>query len=114
MGNFSITSGTAFSYPPEVIYDFVTNPANWGQTYKGSGGVHQNLPLPLKVGDTWDEKVDLSPNLYVSTRTLITAVRPRKWMFQQTDKIGMKADGTGGVDWFKAISYTFERPGHDV
>lgn len=114
MGVFSITSETAFAQSPEVIYDFVSNPANWGRTYKGSGGVHQHLELPLKVGDTWTEKVDLPPNTYLSTWTLITAVRPRKWVFQQTNKIGMHEDGTGGSDGFTTISYTFERPGQGV
>jgi hypothetical protein len=27
------TSETAFMHPPEVVYDFVTNPANWTKTY---------------------------------------------------------------------------------
>ena len=38
-------------YPPEVRYDFVTNPANWTKTYPG-GPRFGNLPaeLPLKVG----------------------------------------------------------------
>ena len=114
MGRFSITSETAFSHPPEVIYDFVSNPANLGRTYKGSGGVHQHLSLPLKVGDVWTEKVDLPPNQYDSTWTLITAIRPKKWVFQQVDKVGMKSDGTGGVDGITTISYTFDRPGQGV
>lgn len=114
MGKFSIESETAFAYPPEVIFDFVANPANWGRTYKGSGGVHQHLTLPLKFGDTWTEKVDLPPNTYLSTWTLITVVRPRKFVFQQVNKIGMKEDGTGGSDGFTTISYTFEQPGQGV
>ena len=58
MGFFSIQSETAFSYPAEVIYDFVSNPDNWGRTYKGSGGMKEGekLDLPLKVGDVWTEK----------------------------------------------------------
>lgn len=114
MGVFSITSETAFKHEPEVIYDFVTNPANWGRTYKGSGGVHEHLKLPLQIGDTWTEKVDLPPNLYYSTWTLITAVRPRKWVFQQVNHIAAKSEGEGGIDGFTTISYTFERPGQGV
>ena len=116
MGKFSITSETAFNYSPEVIFDFVANPENWGRTYKGSGGMKsgQDLTLPLKFGDTWTEKVDLHPNTYLSTRTLITVVRPRKFVFQQVNKVGMKEDGSGGVDGFTTISYTFEQPGQGV
>ena len=114
MGKFSITSETAFAYPPEVIFDFVANPANWGRTYKGSGGVHQHLTLPLKFGDTWTEKVDLPPNTYLSTWTLITVVRPKKFVFQQVNKIGMREHGSGGHDGFTTISYTFEQPGQGV
>ena len=111
MGRFSITSETAFAHPAERIYDFVSNPANWGRTYKGSGGMHEgskHLSLPLQIGDEWTEKVDLPPNLYQSAWVLITARRPTKWVFQQTNKVGMKADGTGGVEGVTTISYDFE------
>jgi hypothetical protein len=51
----SITSETAFSHPAPAIFDFVTDPSNWGKTYKGSGGMHhkqaRDLILPLKFGD---------------------------------------------------------------
>lgn len=114
MGRVSVESETAFAHPAEVIYDFVTNPANWGRTYKGSGGVHQDLKLPLQVGDTWEEKVDLPPNLYVSKWTLITALRPRKWVFQQINDVGKHEDGRAGVGGITTISYTFENPGQGV
>lgn len=108
MGKFSITSETIFAHPAEVIFDFVSNPANWGRTYSGSGGVHEHLSLPLRFGDTWTEKVDLPPNTYFSTWTLITVERPRKFVFQQKNDIGKKADGTGSIQGFTTISYTFE------
>ncbi|KAK4499767.1 hypothetical protein PRZ48_007953 [Zasmidium cellare] len=109
MGKFSITGETVFDYPAEVVYDFVSNPHNWGKTYKGSAGMQdRNLKVPLQLGDTWTEKVTLPPNMYLSTWRLITAERPRKFAFQQTNQIGMKEDGTGGVDGFTTITYTFE------
>lgn len=109
MGKFSITGETVFDYPPEVIYDFVSNPHNWGRTYKGSGGMQdRNLKVPLQLGDVWTEKVDLPPNTYLSTWRLITAERPRKFAFQQINNVGMKEDGTGGVDGITTITYTFE------
>jgi hypothetical protein len=109
MGKFSITSETAFAHPAEVIFDFVSNPANWGRTYSGSGGVHEHLILPLKFGDTWTEKVSLPPNMYYSTWTLITVERPRKFVFQQKNDIARTDEqGTGSVQGFTTISYTFE------
>ena len=39
MGIVTTTSETAFNHPPEVVYDFVTNPANWTKTYPGSAHV---------------------------------------------------------------------------
>lgn len=84
MGKFSITGETVFDYPADVIYDFVSNPHNWGKTYKGSGGMQdKNLKVPLQIGDVWTEKVDLPQNRYLSTWRLITAERPRKFAFQQ-------------------------------
>ena len=100
MGVISVTSETAFSYPAEVIYDFVSNPANWRRTFPGSAGVKDDEPLelPLKVGATWTEKAPLKANTYLLHYTLIAAVPPRKWVFQQVDNLGCKADGTPGVD----------------
>lgn len=108
MGKFSITSETVFAHSAEEIFDYVSNPANWGSTYKGSGGVHENLSLPLKFGDTWTEKVDLPPNTYYSTWKLLTVERPRKFVFQQQNDIGKLGDGSGAINGFTTISYTFE------
>jgi hypothetical protein len=56
VGIVTTSSETAFIYPPEVVYDFVTNPVNWTKTYPTSTQI-AGLPeeLPLKVGDTWYE-----------------------------------------------------------
>jgi hypothetical protein len=116
MRKFSITSETAFAHPAEVIFDFVSNPANWGRTYSGSGGVHEHLTLPLKFGDTWTEKVSLPPNTYYSTWTLITVERPHKFVFQQKNDIARTDEaGTGSVQGFTTTPYTFEpEVGHGV
>lgn len=79
-----------------------------GHTYGGSGDEHQELSLPLESGDEWTEKVDPSANIYIDTATLITIHRPRKFVFQQHNEVGMKGDGTGGSQGFATISYTFE------
>ena len=53
MGIVTTSSEMAFMHPPEGVYDFVTNPANWTKTYPNSthiGGLPDELPL--KVGDT--------------------------------------------------------------
>jgi hypothetical protein len=36
LGIVTTSSETAFMYPPEVVYDFVTNPTNWTKTYPTS------------------------------------------------------------------------------
>lgn len=114
MGKITNESTNVIHHPPEAVYDFVTNPANWGRTYKGSDGVHAPLSLPLKVGDVWTETVVLPSNTYSPTWTLITAVRPRKWVFQQYE-IGCKADvdkkgdeSDEGVDGICTIAYTLQ------
>ena len=50
MGRFSNTSETAFSHPRDVVWDFATNPNNWGRTYKGSGGMNHEVEVPIKHG----------------------------------------------------------------
>lgn len=114
MGKFTIESETAFAHSPEKVYDFVSNPANWGSTYSGSGGVHQDLRLPLQVSDEWVEKVTLPPNTYSSKWRLVHAARPRKFTFTQVNKIGEKEDGEGGVEGFCTIEYNIEVVGHGV
>ena len=48
MGIVTTSSETAFARSPEIIYDFVTNPANWTKTYPGSAHI-TNLPNPAKI-----------------------------------------------------------------
>ena len=115
MGVMSNTSETVFDHPREVVYDYASNPTTWGKNYKGSGGMvneeSMHKDLPLKVGHTWTEKVQLGDNLYHSTWTLTTAVRPSKWVIQQVNGIGKLPDGSGGVDGITTITYTFEEAG---
>lgn len=112
MGFFTATSSNLINHPAEKIYDFVSNPHNWKRTFKGSEGPDAKLTLPLKVGDTWTELIKRSETFSCqSTWTLITAERPRKWVFQQINGIGEQFDGTGGVDGITTISYTFEPMG---
>jgi hypothetical protein len=56
VGIVTTSSERTFIHPPELLYDFVSNPANWTKTYPGGPQI-RNVPeqLPLKVGDTWDE-----------------------------------------------------------
>ncbi|KAI1615953.1 hypothetical protein EDD36DRAFT_119120 [Exophiala viscosa] len=115
MGVMSNTSETVITHPREVVYDYASNPTTWGTNYKGSGGMvgedEMHKDLPLKVGHEWTEKVTLGQNTYHSTWVLITAVRPFKWMIQQTNGIGKLPDGSGGVDGITTITYTFEEAG---
>ena len=79
MGIVTTSSETAFTQPPEMIYDFVTNPTNWTRAYPGSPRISNVPELPLKVGDTWDES---HPEKDVTfTWQLAVAMRPRLWTF---------------------------------
>ncbi|KAK3080912.1 hypothetical protein LTS18_012017 [Coniosporium uncinatum] len=117
MGRLTVSSSTAFAHPAPRIYDFVSNPANWGKTYKGSAGLadshaHQGLRLPLQIGDTWTEKVCLEHNTYAPTWRLATAVRGRRFTFTQVNRVGEKGDGSGGVEGaFCEIDYLFVERG---
>lgn len=114
MGYFMSSSQTVFTQSAMEVYNFVSDPGNWGSTYKGSGGVHQELELPLKVGDTWSELVTLDENTYRSDWVLVTAVPGRLWEFRQVDKIGQSADGEGGVDGVTTITYEFSDAGEGL
>lgn len=116
MGVISVTSETIFNYPPEIIYDFVSNPSNWGRTYAGSSGLPpgQNLSLPLKVGDVWTEKVALPKNTYHPKWVLEIADRGRKFAFRQVNNVAAGEDGSGGVSGYCWITYTFMKAGHGL
>lgn len=113
MGIVTTSSETAFARPPEIIYDFVTNPANWTKTYPGSAHV-TNLPdeLPLQVGDTWQES---GPDGHrVFTWHLAIAMRPRLWMFNSVGPLGHDRDGYGGMEGRITVQYQFTRPGQEI
>jgi hypothetical protein len=112
MGVFTASGETLLAATPEEVYDFVSNPHNWPKLYRGSAGVQSEIRLPVQVGDTWSETVAVGEDFSCrSTWTLITAVRPRKWVFQQVNGIGAAPDGSGGVDGITTISYTFAPAG---
>ncbi len=106
------TSETAFTYPPEVIYDFVTNPANWTKTYPGSNYVGNLDVLPLNVGDTWEEGGADADKIF--TWRLALAGRPTLWMFSSVGRLGHRRDGTGGMEGRITVQYNFTRPGQNI
>lgn len=109
MGRNTASASTVLPYSREQVYDFVSNPHNWPRTYKGSGGIQQHLELPLKIGDKWTEKVSLAKMTYYSEWTLITAIRPSKFVFEQVNGIGAINEALeGGVAGTTKIEYLFD------
>ena len=112
MGIVTTSSETAFTQPPEMIYDFVTNPTNWTRAYPGSPRISNVPELPLKVGDTWDES---HPEKDVTfTWQLAVAMRPRLWIFNSVGRLGHDNDGNGGMEGRMTIEYHFTRPGENM
>ena len=99
------SSETAFRQSPEVIYDFVTNPANWTKTYPHSTNV-AGLPetLPLKVGDTWTESGSDAERIF--TWHLAIAMRPKMWVFNSVGRLGHDRDVKRGTGLSSAGSRT--------
>ncbi|WP_406813431.1 SRPBCC family protein [Mycobacterium sp. M23085] len=113
MGIVTTSSATAFTQPAEMIYDFVSNPANWTKTYPGSAHVGQ-VPthLPLKIGDVWTEAGPDGDRIY--TWHLAIAMRPRMWVFNSVGRLGHDLDGNGGMEGRITVQYEFTRPGQDI
>ena len=112
MGIVTTSSETAFTQPPEVVYDFVTNPANWTKTYPGSNYVGKLDELPLKVGDTWEEGGPDGTHIY--TWHLAMAMRPKLWVFNSVGRLGHDADGNGGMPGRMTVQYHFTEPGQGI
>lgn len=113
MGIVTTSSETTFNHPPEVIYDFVTNPANWTKTYPGSahiGGLPETLPL--RVGDTWTESGPDGNRIF--TWHLAIAMRPTMWVFNSVGRLGHAADGSGGREGRITVEYHFTQPGDGI
>jgi hypothetical protein len=104
LGVVTTSSETAFSQSPEVIYDFVTDPANWTKTYPHSTTV-AGLPetLPLKVGDTWTESGPDAERIF--TWHLAIAMRPKIWLFNSVGRLGHDPDGNGGMEGRITVQY---------
>jgi hypothetical protein len=113
LGIVTTSSETAFARSPEIIYDFVTNPANWTKTYPGSAHI-TNLPdeLPLKVGDTWEETHPDGHRTF--TWHLAIATRPKLWVFNSVGALGHDRDGKGGMPGRITVQYQFTRPGEEI
>jgi hypothetical protein len=113
LGIVTTSSETAFRHPPETVYDFVTNPANWTKTYPGSAHI-TDLPdtLPLQVGDTWAETGPDSNRIF--TWHLAIAVRPKLFVFNSVGRLGHDHSGKGGLDGRMTIEYHFTTPGHGL
>jgi hypothetical protein len=113
VGIVTTSAETAFARPPEVIYDFVTNPVNWPKTYPGSAHI-TNLPddLPLKVGDSWQESGADGDRIF--TWHLAIAMRPKLWMFNSVGRLGHDDQGNGGMEGRITVQYHFTQPGEDI
>ena len=113
MGIVTTSSETAFHHPPEVVYDFVTNPGNWTKTYPTSTHVGDLPDVPLKVGDTWveggPEGIDK-----LTTWHLAIAVRPRMWVFNSVGRLRHDRNGDGGREGRITVTYRFTEPGPGI
>ena len=112
MGIVTTSSETAFSQPAEVVYDFVTNPANWTKTYPGSNYVGKLDSLPLQVGDNWEEGGPDGERIF--SWQLAIADRPRLWVFTSVGRLGHDRQGNGGMDGRITVEYRFTQPGAGV
>lgn len=112
MGIVTTSSETTFNHPPEVVYDFVTNPANWTKTYPNSAHIGDLPDVPLKVGDTWEEAGPASDKVF--TWHLAIAIRPRTWMFNSVGLLGHDRDGNGGRQGRITVTYQFTEPGAGI
>jgi hypothetical protein len=113
MGIVTTSSETAFNYPPEVVYDFVTNPTNWTKTYPGSthvGGLPEHLPL--EVGDGWTESGPDGDRIF--SWHLAIAMRPTMWVFNSVGRLGHDRDGNGGMEGRITVQYHFTQPGDSI
>jgi hypothetical protein len=112
MGIVTTNSATAFNYPPEKVYDFVTNPGNWPKTYPSSRHIgNLSLELPLKVGDVWNET---GPSGELYTWHLAIAMRPKLWMFNSVGRLGHDKEGNGGWEGRITVEYHFTQPGGGI
>jgi len=111
LGIVTTSSHTTFTHDPEMIYDFVTNPANWTRTYPGGASI-RNLPehLPLQIGDTWDEADPRPGRDRVFSWQLAIAVRPKLFVFTSMGRLGHDSRGDGGMEGRMTIEYHFTRP----
>ena len=112
MGIVTTTSETAFTQSAETVYDFVTNPQNWTKTYPGSAHIGKLPPLPLKVGDTWEEAGPDGDRIF--SWQLAVAVRPIQFVFTSIGRLGHDREGNGGLEGRITVSYRFSRPGQDM
>jgi hypothetical protein len=112
LGIVSTSSETAFPLPPETVYDFVTDPANWTKTYPSSAHVGKLPELPLHIGDTWEEAGPAGDNFF--TWHLAIAMRPKLFVFNSVGRLGRDSAGNGGFEGRITVQYHFTEPGQGI
>lgn len=112
MGIVTTSSGRTFTRSPELLYDFVSNPANWTKTYPGGPQI-RNLPAELPL-NTWDEAHPDPEKDRVFTWQLAMAMRPRLFVFSSVGRLGHDSAGDGGLEGRMTIEYHFTQPDEGV
>ena len=112
MGIVTTSSETAFQHPPEVVYDFVTNPANWTKTYPGSNYVGKPRRSAAQ-GRRHLGRGRRPTATHIYTWHLAIAMRPKLWVFNSVGRLGHDADGNGGFEGRITVQYHFTQPGRE-
>ena len=107
MGLVTTSSENLFVESPETVYDFVSNPNNWIETYDGCDYVGELGELPLQVGDKWKEGLEGGGYF---TWQLAIATRPTIWEINSVGRLGHDCDGIGGMEGRITIQYRFTKP----
>ncbi|MCB8839417.1 SRPBCC family protein [Aurantimonas sp. VKM B-3413] len=85
--------------PPETVYEFATDPANWVGTHPVTVRVEGAHAGPQETGDSWTEIIKAPGWTYPVRWRVVEVQPPNRWI--------IRAERFGGTSAIVTITYTF-------
>jgi len=93
--------------PPEAVFDFVTNPAQWVRWHPATHSVRGVEDRPLKLGETVIEHIRAAHREFDATWTVVACEPPVLWQLETSTPLGASVltyrleEKPGGGTWFQ-------------
>jgi uncharacterized protein YndB with AHSA1/START domain len=101
--------------PPQQVFDFVTNPAQWVRWHPATHSVRGVRDRPLKLGETVVEHIRAAHREFDATWTVVACEPPRLWKLETATPLGaseltyrLESAASGGTRFQRTCDFRSE------